>query len=323
MTRSSRLVVALCLNGALVAGELVAGIVGRSAGLVSDAGHNLADVAAIVLALSTLRWAARPRSDARSYGNHRGTILAALGNAALLAAITFGVAALGVVRLLHPARVDGPLVAGVAAAALLLNGLAVVALHERRRDLNVRSVLAHLAADVASAAAVLVAGLVVALAGQGSDRADPAASLVVAALVLVQAVRILRDSGAVLLESTPADIDLAALRAAVTAVPGVDEVHDLHVWSLSSEYRALSAHLVLSGHPTLEEAQTIGGRVRERVSSGFDVAHTTFEMECERCDEETPDPCATDDLLAEGRPKPAGGAPARAGAVPTDAHPGA
>jgi cobalt-zinc-cadmium efflux system protein len=309
MTRRGRLVVALSLNAGLVAGELVAAFVARSAGLVSDAGHNLADVAAIVLALSALRWAARPRSDARSYGNHRGTILAALANAALLAVVTFAVAALGVARLLHPARVDGPVVAGVAAAALVLNGVAVAVLRERGRDLNVRSVAAHLAADVASAAVVLVAGLVVSLAGQGAARADPAASLLVAVLVLVQAVRILRDTGAVLLESTPADIDLGALRAAVTAVPGVDEMHDLHVWSLSSEYRALSAHLVLSGHPSLEEAQAIGGRVRERVSSRFHVAHTTFEMECERCDEQTPDPCATDDVRAEGRARAADDAP--------------
>lgn len=292
MTRTARLSIALGLNAALVAAEVVAGIMAHSVGLLSDAGHNLADVAAIALALLAVRWAMRPRSEARSYGNLRGTILAALANAAILAAVTVAVAALGVVRLLHPVPVDGTLVAGVAGAALVVNGLGALVLHEHGRDLNMRSAALHMLADVASSAAVLVAGVVVAVAGHAADRADAVASLVVAALVLVQAVRMVHQSTDVLLESTPADVDLPALRAAVTGVEGVDELHDLHVWSLSSDYRALSAHIVLSGHPSLEQAQVIGTAVRERVEHGFDIAHTTLEMECERCDVETDDPCA-------------------------------
>ena len=300
MTRAVRLRITLGLNAGLVVGELVAAALARSAGLVSDAGQNLADVAAVVLALSALRWAARPRSEARSYGNHRATILAALANAALLAVVTVAVGALGIARLVHPVAVDGPVVAAVAGAAIVANGAAALVLHRAGSDLNVRSIALHMGADAAASGAVLVAGLVVAIAGRGAERADPAASLAVAALVLVQAVRIVRDSATVLLESTPSDVDLSELRGAVTDVSGVDEVHDLHVWSLSSDYRALSAHLVLSGHPTLEEAQAVGGLVRDRVEERFAIAHTTFEMECERCDEETADPCATDEVLATG-----------------------
>lgn len=301
MTRRTRLSVALALTGALVAGELVAGLAARSAGLVSDAGHNLADVVAIVISLSALRWATRPRTDARSYGNHRATILAALANAAILAAITVAVGALGVVRLLHPVPVDGPVVAGVAGAVLLVNGAAALALADHGGDLNLRSVAAHLLGDVAASGAVLAGGIAVTLGGRAAERADPAASLAVAALVLVQAVRILRESADVLLESTPPDVDLPALREEVTAVAGVDEVHDLHVWSISSDYRALSAHLVLSGHPTLEEAQAIGALVRGRVSTRFDIAHTTFEMECERCEEVSPEPCTTGEQPLDAR----------------------
>lgn len=296
MTRRTRLRVALGLTGALVVSELAAGLVARSAGLLSDAGHNLADVAAIMISLTALRWAARPRSDARSYGNHRATILAALANAAILAAITVALGVLGVARLVHPVRVDGPVVAAVAGAVLVVNGAAAIVLADHGGDLNLRSVSAHLLGDVAASAAVLVGGLAIMLGGPAADRADAAASIAVAAIILVQAVRILRESTDVLFESTPPDVDVPALRAAVTAVPGVDEVHDLHVWSLSSDYRALSAHLVLSGHPSLEEAQAIGALVRTRVSTRFDIAHTTFEMECERCDDTSPDPCASGTL---------------------------
>ena len=106
----------------------------------------------------------------------------------------------------------------------------------------------------------------------------------------------MRASVDVLLESTPPDVDLPSLRRAITAVAGVGEVHDLHVWSLSSEVRALSAHLVLTGHPTLEEAQEVGGRVRNEVVGPFGIAHTTFELECERCVDDAGDPCGVDDV---------------------------
>jgi cobalt-zinc-cadmium efflux system protein len=258
------------------------------------------DVAAVLLSLAAVRWAMRPRSDARSYGNHRGTILAALANAAVLAVVTCAIAAVSIDRLLYPVPVSGGIVAGVAGAALVANGVAALVLSHDARDLNTRTVLVHMTSDVASSFVVMVAGVVVLATGGGTaDRADPAASLAVALLIFVEALRILRESADVLLESTPADVDLTTLRQVVTAVPGVGEVHDLHVWSLSSEYRALSAHLVLTGHPTLEEAQEVGDRVRDQVASRFDIAHTTFEMECERCDDELADPCAVDDHHAE------------------------
>jgi cobalt-zinc-cadmium efflux system protein len=168
--------------------------------------------------------------------------------------------------------------------------------HTAVRDLNMRSVLVHMMGDAAASLAVVVAGIFVLAGGRGWDRADPAASLVVALLIFWQAVKILRESADVLLESTPADIDLAALRREVTAVAGVSEVHDLHVWSLSSDYRALSAHVVLSGHPSLEEAQALGAKVRHRLGERFDIAHATLEMECERCDDVPDDPYAADEI---------------------------
>lgn len=294
-TRQRRLVAVAVVNGVLVAAEVVAGVTARSSALLSDAGHNLADVAAVGLSIAALRWALRPRSELRTYGNHRGTILAALANATVLAVITCAIVALAIDRLVHPVHVHGVVMSAVAGAALAVNGAAALVLRGAGGDLNLRSIALHMTADAASSAAVVAAGVVVAVAGQRADLADPAASLLIAALVLVQAARVVRESADVLLESTPADVDLGELRTTLTGVEGVGEVHDLHVWSLSSDYRALSAHLVLTGHPSLEDAQAVGSLARDQVTRRFAIAHTTFEMECERCDEEHADPCGIDE----------------------------
>ncbi|HLW45126.1 MAG TPA: cation diffusion facilitator family transporter [Acidimicrobiales bacterium] len=310
--RSRRLVAAAAVNAVLVVAEIVAGVAAHSSALLSDAGHNLADVAAVGLSLAAVRWALRPRSEMRTYGNHRGTILAALANATVLAVVTVAIVALAVDRLLHPHAVHGVLMSAVAGGAVVVNGVAWLALREPGGDLNLQSAALHMVADAASSAAVVVAGIVVAVAGQGADLADPAASLAVAALILVQAVRVMRESADVLLESTPSDVDLAELRSALSSVEGVGDVHDLHVWSLSSDYRALSAHLVLTGHPSLEQAQQVGGEARRNVARRFGIAHTTFEMECERCDDELVDPCQVDETLSATVP--------RRGATPSN-HP--
>jgi cobalt-zinc-cadmium efflux system protein len=299
MTRTARLLCALGLNAVLVVGQVIAAAVAHSTSLFADAGHNLADVAAVAISLVAVRWALRPRSAERSFGNHRGTILAALVNSAALAAVTVVVVVLSVVRLVHPRPVDGGVVAVVAAVAIVANLVAAAVLHEGGHDLNMRAAFLHMAADVLSAFCVLVAGLVIVVTGGGAwDRVDPAASLVIALLIVVEAVRLSRASVDVLLESTPGDIDLASLRDAMTGVTGVAEVHDLHVWSLSSDVRALSAHLVLTGHPTLEEAQDVGDAVRAEVSGPYEIAHTTLELECERCVDEAEDPCAVDERFA-------------------------
>ena len=297
MTRSTRLVVTLCINAALVVAQVVAGLVSNSTALVADGGHNLTDVAAVAISLAAVRWALRPRSAQRTFGNHRGTILAALANSAVLAVLTAVISVVAVERLLHPEPVDGVVIVIVAAVAMVANTGAALALRDDRHDLNVRAALLHMMSDVLASFFVLVAGVVILLTGGGAwDRVDPAASLVVALLIVIGALRLSKQSVDVLLESTPRDVDLAALRQVMTEVPGVGDVHDLHVWSLSSEVRALSAHLVLTGHPSLEEAQRVGGLVRQQVSGPFDIAHTTIELECERCTDDEDDPCGMDEV---------------------------
>jgi len=293
--RTRRLAVTLGVNVALVAGQVIAGILAHSTGLLADAGHNVTDVAGITMSLVAVRFALRPRSPARSFGYHRGTILAALANAAIIAAVTVAVVVMGTDRLLHPRPVDGAVVVGVALGAFVANAVCALVLRERTPDLNMRSAAFHMTADAAASLVVAAAGAVI-LVDAHLRWADPVASLAIGALIIVEAYRLLRASLEILLESSPADVDLAALTGTMAAVPGVAEVHDLHVWSISSEIRALSAHVVVVGHPSLEQAQAIGDKVKVAVAEPFTIAHTTLELECERCTDEESDPCLMDSL---------------------------
>jgi cobalt-zinc-cadmium efflux system protein len=293
--RQQRLVIAIALNVAVVAAQIVWGVLAHSLGLLADAGHNLADVAGLAIAVIALRYSLRSATMARSYGHHRATILAALANGGLLLAVTAYVAIDAVVRLAHPRPVHGGIVALVALGAAALNGVGAALVHERRTrpggqsDLNMSAATLHLVSDAGVSFAVAAAGLVIVLS-HGTYWLDPAVSLLVCVAIASQAVRLLHRSADVLLESTPKAIDPEAVLAAVRDLPTVVDVHDLHVWSLSSDLHAMSAHVAVSGHPTLEQAQATGEQIKDLVANQFDIAHATIEMECEACPE--PDPCA-------------------------------
>lgn len=293
MTRSRRLGIALGLNIALVAGQVVFGLVAHSLGLLADAGHNLSDVAAVVVSLVAVRWARRAPTAERSYGYHRGTILAALVNAATILAVTGFILYEGLRRLAHPQPVEAGIVVAVALAAFAVNGGAALALREKGSDLNMRSALLHMAGDAVASLGVALAGLVILVTGRFLWL-DPVASMAIGVLIAVEAFQLVRQASEVLLESTPRDVNLDRLTEAISDVEGVETVHDLHVWSLSSEVRALSAHLVLAGHPSLEEAQVVGDRVKSAVAAPFSIAHSTLELECEPCAEAEEGPCGMD-----------------------------
>jgi cobalt-zinc-cadmium efflux system protein len=292
MDRTRRLSIALALNGLLVIVQIGFGVVAHSTGLLADAGHNLADVGALVLSLVAVRLVLRPPSAARSFGNHRATILAALANASLIGVVTVLIVIDSVHRLGHPEPVRAGLVIVVALLGLAVNAVAALVLRDRSHDLNMRTALVHMAGDALASLAVAVAAVIM-LAVPSASWLDPVSALVVAAIIVYQAAGIFRASIAVLLESTPADLDLERLTGTMAAVPGVSEVHDLHAWSLSSELRVLSAHLVLTGHPTLEEAQVVGERVKSAIAGPFAISHSTLELECERCNDDD-DPCRMD-----------------------------
>jgi cobalt-zinc-cadmium efflux system protein len=290
MSRSRRLRLALGLNAALVMAQVGFGVGARSIGLIADAGHNLTDVAAIMLAIFAVHLLGRPGNDRRSFGYHRGTILAAQANAAALLIVMLVIVYAAIVRLQHPESIHAGPVIVVAVAATILNLLAARILDDHTQDLNMRAALLHMTSDALTSAGVAVAAIVIAATG-GNDWLDPAVSLVIACVIGVRAVQLLGATTHVLLESTPADVDPVALVAAMTSVAGVEAVHDLHTWSLSSDYRALSAHVVLEGEPSLADAQRTTDEVKRVIASRFGIAHATLEPEATHCDPDLVDPC--------------------------------
>lgn len=301
--RARRLGIALGLNLVIVVAQGIFGIVAGSIGLLSDAGHNLTDVAALGLSLVAVQVARRAPTAARSFGWHRGTILAAQANAAMILVLTVWIAYESVARLIDPPEVQGGLVLIVALVAFVANAGSVLIVREPHHghgghehdhaghahggDLNVRSATLHLVSDAAASLGVAVAGGIM-LATDGWERLDPAVSLLIGLSIAWQAVRLLRSSNAVLLEGTPEGLDLDALQSAMVDVAGVEAVHDLHVWTLSSDLTALSAHVVVEGHPSLEEAQAVAGGVRRMLAGSFGIGHSTIELECESCEEHGP-----------------------------------
>lgn len=282
MTRSRRLQIALALNIVIVFGQVAAGIAASSVGLLADAGHNLTDVGALLLALIAVAWAARPPTENRSFGYHRATILAALANAGSILIVTVVIVYEAMHRLANPEPIKAGIVIVVVLVAFAVNAVSAIVLRDGSADLNMRAALLHMAGDAAASLGVAVAGLVILVTG-GYEWLDPVVALAIALLIAIQAWKLVRHSVDVLLESTPRDLDVEALSRSMTSVDGVDDVHDLHVWSLSSEVRALSAHLLLSEHPTLEEAQVVGERVKHAIATPFRIAHSTLELECEPC----------------------------------------
>ncbi len=290
--------------------QAVFGFVAHSLGLLADAAHNVSDVAALGVALVAVRLARRAPTSQRSFGMHRAEILAAQANAFTLIVVCGWIAYAAVVRLLHPVAVHGGVVLVVAAFATVANGAAVLSLREHdhahghsarpthghtrgRANLNVRTAIVHLAADAAASAGVAIAGAIILITG-GWYRLDPAVSLGIAVLMAFQAFGLLREAFEVLLESTPPGLEPSDLLRAIRSVDGVDDAHDLHVWSLSSDLRALSAHVMVSGHPTLEEAQEVGVRVKTALAAEYGIAHVTLELECESCGEINQQFCALD-----------------------------
>lgn len=280
--RERRLAIAIGLNVGIVVAQIAAGIWSGSMGLLADAGHNLTDVLALAVSLVAVRLAARPRTGRRSFGWHRATVLAALFNAAMIIAVCAFVVVESIGRLRDPQPVDGGIVIVMALLGALFNTVAAFVVADRSGDVNMRGALLHLVSDAATSVAVAATGIVMVVT-DGAYWLDPAIALAISALIAWQGWRLAKQALDILLESTPDGLDPEAVTAAMTAVAGVDAVHDLHAWSLSSELRALSAHVVLSGHPTLEQAQVVGERIKVELARDFSIAHTTLELECEPC----------------------------------------
>jgi len=286
-----RLGVALAINIVIVVAQVLFGVLASSLGLLADAGHNLTDVAALALSLMAVRLVRREPNRKQTFGYHLAGVLVAQANAGAILVATGLITFEGVRRLIHPEVVDGLAVTIVAAVALVGNALAMLLLREHGGDLNLRSAALHMAADAASSAGVVIAGVVIATK-HANNWLDPAVSLLIGAVIAYRAVRLLMETTAVLMESAPATVDLEALTASVKSMPQVEDIHDVHAWSLSNDLLALSAHVVMAGHPSLAQAQLVADEVKHVLTERFHIAHATLELECEECVDDTDDACA-------------------------------
>jgi cobalt-zinc-cadmium efflux system protein len=267
--------IGITLNGALVAAQIAVGLLAGSMALLADAVHNLGDVLGLLLAWGAIVLGRRAPSAARTYGWGRSTILASLANAMLLLVSIGAIGIEALRRLAHPAPVDGKLVAIVAGLGLLVNGAtALLFMRGRESDLNVRGAFLHMASDAAISAGVLVAALVI----TQTDWLwlDPAVSLGISAIIGAGTWGLLRESMNLAMDAVPAGMDLAEIETFLRTLPCVHEVHDLHVWALSTTENAVTAHLVQHGTET--DATLIPSAVaglRDR----FGIGHATIQVE--------------------------------------------
>jgi cobalt-zinc-cadmium efflux system protein len=254
--------------------EAAAGLLAGSLALLADAAHMLSDSLALGLALVAAWLAQRPATPERSYGWRRAEVLAALANAVVLVLLGIWIVWEAVGRLSDPPGVTGGWVLAAGAAGLVVNLAAARVLHGAGSGLNVRAAMLHVLADLGSSVGVVAAGLIV--LATGWVYADPIAGLLIGVLVVAGTVGVLREAFGVLLEGAPAGIDPRAVRAAIGATPGVVGVHDLHLWTITSGFPALSAHVLVAAgadcHAIRRELETLLRR-------HFELTHTTLQVE--------------------------------------------
>ena len=272
------MVVALSINLGLVVAAVVGAVLFHSVALVAEAGHVLSDVGAIGLALFAAAMAARPARGRRTFGFHRTEILAALANGVALVAVAVFVFVEAAMRLAHPSDVRGLGVLIIGAVGLAGNAAATVALAGGDRgDINLEAVLRHSAADALGSLAVLVSGALVLITGW--DRVDPITGLIISVLILLGSWRLISEPIDVLMEAAPAGVDVQEVGTAMATVEGVREVHDLHVWTVTSGFPALAAHVRTDpAHDPEDVRQQLERELAER----FGIEHTTLQMMVEQ-----------------------------------------
>ena len=260
----------------LVAVEFIAGMRAHSLALVSDAWHNLTDVPTMLLAWLALHFEQRPPNHRQTYGYHRAGVLSAFVNALIMLGIAAMICYEGYQRLLQPRPVATGIMLVVGLFALVINSGISLALAREHRDLNLRAVLLHNVGDALSNLGILAGAILIRHTGQFVI--DSLLSFLIAGLILWTALGIVVDSVNILLESTPRDVNVNEVAGVMLSVPGVREVHDLHIWSLGSRAKALSCHVVTLDM-AMSESEKIAFRLRRLLARQFAINHTTFQFE--------------------------------------------
>jgi cobalt-zinc-cadmium efflux system protein len=284
--RQRRLLATLLVTATIMFAEVVGGWLSGSLALLADAGHMLTDVLALVVAFAAVTLGQRPADPRRTYGYRRLEILAALANGVALVAVSGSIVYEALQRWNDPTAVDVTTMAAVAALGLGANLVSLWLLGRERSDLNMRAAFLHILGDTLSSVGVLVvAGLI---AFTGWVRLDPVLSLGIALVIVVTSFTLLRDVVEVLLEAAPRGIDTEKVRKSIVTVAGVDQVHDLHVWSIASGMAALSAHVVVKDPG--QDAHGVLLAIQTRLRQEYAIDHSTLQVErhgeehCGGCD---------------------------------------
>jgi cobalt-zinc-cadmium efflux system protein len=258
-----------------------AGLRAHSLALISESGHNVSDFLALLLSFIAVYFQSRPATDEKTFGYQRAGVLAAFLNAVTLVVLSVWIGIEAIHRFGQPIAVQPKLMMIVAACGLAMNGTIALLLSRAGDDVNIRSVFIHMLGDALSTAAVIVGGVAILFTGQ--NWIDPALSLLIAALILWSSIAIVRETLNILLEGTPRDVSLPEIRVSLQEIDGVENVHDLHVWCLGSQTRALATHVTIADIPTSETSRILT-EINATLRTRFRIHHTTIQFENADCE---------------------------------------
>jgi len=298
LTSSSRLKIALVIVSVIMVAEVIGGILSNSLALLGDAGHMLVDALALGLSLFAITIAQRPATLSKTFGYHRVEIMAALANGTILALVSIYIFYEAYQRFLEPPAVHAPLMLVIASIGLVANLIGLLLLRRASHEnLNVKAAFWHILGDTISSVGVIVAGIVISVTGWGII--DPLIAVFIGCIILWGAVRLVKESVDILLEAVPRHLDTEEVIETMKKVPGVEEVHDIHLWTITSGIYALSAHLLIEDQQVSMSGQIVD-RVNRDLSHHFGITHTTLQLECEAC-ETCPDGIICEIKRPEGR----------------------
>ena len=278
----SRLRWCVGLTASILVLEAAGGFVAHSLALLSDSGHMMTDLLALLLSLFAINFAARPATDSKTYGYYRLEILVALFNGTLLAVLSLYLFYEAFRRFLSPRPVATGIMLSVAVVGLLANLAGIVLLSPSRRNLNVRGALLHVMGDAFSSVGVILGAVVMRLTGW--YRADPLISMVIGVVILHGALRLMKEACDILLEAAPAGVTLPEIARAIESVEGVVGLHDLHVWSITTGMPAFSGHVVVKD-AFLVDSDAMLNRIKGVLEGRFGISHATLQVESERYEE--------------------------------------
>lgn len=277
-----RLLIALLIVVVIMVAEVVGGLLSNSLALLGDAGHMLVDALALAISFVAIKIAQRPATTSRTFGYHRVEVMAALTNGVILLLIAAYILFEAYQRFRDPPEVETTLMLVVASVGLAANLIGMALLRRvRHSSINVRAAFWHILGDTIASVGVIVGGIIIAVTGWGI--VDPIIAVVISCIILWGAFRLVRESTDILLEGAPGHLEVAEVNRVIRAVPGVRDVHDMHVWTITSGIHALSAHLLIDDQTVARSAE-IARAVEQGLAKRFSISHTTLQLECERCD---------------------------------------